>query len=157
MRRFFLPPVVALVMLPYVLVAPYGCGSRQPEDGAAESVKITQLTDLPKRSVTRGEQLYRHHCLFCHGEEGRGDGLNSYNLSVSPRNFADSRRIDTRTDEQLAETIANGGQDSGLSKEMPPWGNTLTPGQIARLVDHIRRLGRQIEDDSVKGGSKEAP
>ena len=155
MRRLFFPPVVALGMLACVLVAPSGCGPRQSDEGTAESVEITQLTDLPKISVTRGEQLYRHHCLFCHGEEGRGDGLNAYNLKISPRNFTDSQRIDARTDEQLAKTIANGGQSSGLSNEMPPWGNTLTQEQIAGIVSHIRRLGRGPEESGVEGGIDE--
>ncbi len=155
MRRLFFPPVVALVMLACVLAALSGCGPRQSDEDTADSVKITQLTDLPKISVTRGEQLYRYHCLFCHGEEGRGDGLNAYNLKISPRNFTDSRRVDARTDEQLAQTIANGGQSSGLSNEMPPWGNTLTQEQIAELVSHIRRLGRGPEGGGVEGGVKE--
>ncbi len=145
MKRFFSP--CASLFLAIALAVPYGCGSRPQEEQAAEPVKITQLTDLPSRPVTRGEKLYEHYCSFCHGKQGAGDGLNAFSLSTSPRNFADSEAVNAKSHEELVEIISTGGEAFGFTREMPPYGNTLTRAQISDLVRHIRTLAMQPEEN----------
>jgi mono/diheme cytochrome c family protein len=136
----------------------YGCGSPSHEESRAEgSVEITQLTDLPSRPVTRGEKLYEHYCSFCHGKQGEGDGLNAFSLSKPPRNFTDSEAVNAKSHDELVEIISTGGEAFGFTREMPPYGNTLTSAQISDLVRHIRTLARQPEENEGDRNSEKAP
>ena len=146
MKRFFSPH--AALFLALALAVTYGCDSPSPEEHPVEEpVKITQLTDLPSRPVTRGEKLYEHYCSFCHGKQGAGDGLNAFNLSAPPRNFTDSETVNAKSDEELVEIISTGGEAFGFTREMPPFGNTLTRAQMSDLVRHIRTLAMQPEEN----------
>lgn len=153
-RRFFSPRAASFLILALALAIPYGCSSRPSGGNAAEPVKITELTDLPGRPVTRGEKLYAHYCAFCHGKEGRGDGLNAFNLSAAPRDFTDAKAISAKTDEQLADIIATGGKASGFAMEMPAFGSTLSRSQILDLVRNIRTLAAKAQDDSDEDESR---
>ncbi len=155
MKRFFSPH--AALFLALALAISYGCGSRPHEEHVAEPVKITQLTDLPSRPVTRGEKLYEHYCAFCHGKQGTGDGLNAFSLSTPPRNFSDSEAVNAKSDKELLEIISTGGAAFGFTREMPPYGNTLTRAQMSDLVRHIRTLARHPEENGGNTNSEKAP
>jgi mono/diheme cytochrome c family protein len=91
-------------------------------------------------NAREGRVLYRHYCLNCHGEEGRGDGFNAYNLDPRPRSLADSSFQARHTDADLVAAIRSGGGAVGLSTGMPPWGRTLNERQVQNLVDYLRTL-----------------
>lgn len=153
MKRFFSP--CAALFLAIALAISYGCDSPSHEERPAEEpIKITQLTDLPSRPVTRGEKLYEHYCSFCHGKQGAGDGLNAFSLSTSPRNFTDSEAVNAKSDEELVEIISTGGEAFGFTREMPPYGNTLTRAQISDIVRHIRTLALQPEENEEDANSE---
>jgi mono/diheme cytochrome c family protein len=98
-----------------------------------------------------GRTLYHHYCVYCHGEEGRGDGFNSYNLDPRPRDLTDPAFQSARTDRDLAEVIQSGGAAAGLSPSMPPWGRTIGERGIHNLVAFLRTL-----PDST-GGTESIP
>jgi mono/diheme cytochrome c family protein len=87
-----------------------------------------------------GRALYRHYCLNCHGDEGKGDGFNAYNLDPKPRSLADSTFQAQRSDADLQAAIHSGGGAVGLSTGMPPWGRTLSERQILNVVEYVRTL-----------------
>lgn len=91
-------------------------------------------------NASEGRSLYRHYCLNCHGEEGKGDGFNAYNLDPRPQSFADSTFQAGHTDADLVTAIHSGGASVGLSTGMPPWGRTLNERQIQNLVAYLRTL-----------------
>jgi len=91
-------------------------------------------------NAREGHALYRHYCLNCHGEEGRGDGFNAYNLDPKPQSLADSTFQAQHTDADIATAIHSGGGAVGLSTGMPPWGRTLDERQIQNLVAYLRTL-----------------
>lgn len=81
----------------------------------------------PEEVVALGEQLFATTCAACHGEEGSGGtGPVLHSLQVLTRN----------TDEQLANTIINGGHRPG--SVMPAFGDRLTTPEIEALVSTIR-------------------
>jgi mono/diheme cytochrome c family protein len=95
-------------------------------------------------SVARGRVLYDHYCAICHGMTGGGDGFNAYNLKtafgLTPTAFGDSATFrGLRADTALA-MIRDGGAAVGRSPAMPPWGKTLTPGEIMDVWRYIRSL-----------------
>lgn len=91
-------------------------------------------------NAREGRTLYRHYCLNCHGETGKGDGFNAFNLDPRPRSLADSSFQAQRSDSDLVVAIRSGGAAVGLSNGMPPWGRTLPERQIQDVVAYLRTL-----------------
>jgi mono/diheme cytochrome c family protein len=108
------------------------------------SVAIFSASALPSPDLgynaREGRALYRHYCLNCHGEIGKGDGFNAFNLDPKPRSLADSSFQAQRSDSDLVVAIRSGGAAVGLSNGMPPWGRTLPERQIQNVVAYLRTL-----------------
>jgi len=85
-------------------------------------------------------ELYMKHCAVCHGNEGKGDGFNAYNLDPKPKSFSDSTVISRFTDDYLAKVIMEGGASVGLSAMMPPYKRNLSEQDVTRLIEFIRKL-----------------
>jgi mono/diheme cytochrome c family protein len=95
---------------------------------------------------SNGKVLYARYCSVCHGESGKGDGFNAYNLQpAAPRNFTDTEWISHTTDDQLFEVIAKGGGETGHSVLMPAWGKTLTQREIRYIVSYLHSLATSLE------------
>lgn len=94
------------------------------------------------RPDTAAPALYHRFCAPCHGERGAGDGPNAQHLPVPPTRHSDDAYMSRRPDDALYDAIAAGGWVMGKSSRMPPFGRTLTPGQIRSLVRHLRTLCR---------------
>ena len=143
---------VARVMMVLTLVL--GCrGARAPmahlaagaDSSAADSAgAIYSAAKLPipelGYNAREGRALYRHYCLNCHGNEGRGDGFNAFNLDPRPRSLADSTFQAQHSDADLLAAVRSGGGAVGLSTGMPPWGRTLNERQIQNVVEYVRTL-----------------
>ncbi|MFQ5444531.1 MAG: c-type cytochrome [Nitrospinales bacterium] len=85
-------------------------------------------------------RTYQWYCAQCHGETGHGDGINAKFLTVPPRNHTKADYLETRTDQQLFDTIKFGGLAMGRAPCMPAWGNTLDDDTIHALMRYIREL-----------------
>ncbi len=94
-------------------------------------------------ALARGGKIYRHYCQICHGEEGKGDGFNSYNIEPTPRDLTDEAFWQQTTDERTYYTVSQGGGSVGKSVMMPAWGHTLTDRQIRDVITFVRALARQ--------------
>jgi mono/diheme cytochrome c family protein len=91
-------------------------------------------------NAREGRAVYRHYCLNCHGEEGKGDGFNAYNLDPKPQSLADSTFQAEHSDADLLTAIRLGGPAVGRSTGMPPWGRTLSQRQTQNIVEYLRAL-----------------
>ncbi|MBK8499885.1 MAG: cytochrome c [Flavobacteriales bacterium] len=71
----------------------------------------------------KGEQLFRMHCVLCHGSTGKlgFNGAKDLTLSVLSR----------------AEMITRVSEGKGT---MQPYKQMLTPKEIEAVVDHVRAL-----------------
>ncbi len=107
--------------------------------GAIYSASTLPIPELGY-NAREGRALYRHYCLNCHGEVGKGDGFNAYNLDPRPRSLADSTFQVQHSDADLLTAIRSGGGAVGLSTGMPPWGRTLSERQIQNVVVYLRTL-----------------
>ncbi len=84
---------------------------------------------------------YRFYCAQCHGLEGRGDGPNATKSQpVSPRDHTSSLEMNKLTDDEVVSAITDGGAATSKSTMMPPFGKTLSKGEITALKDYIRTL-----------------
>lgn len=100
-------------------------------------IEALAIRDVPANALaesqSRGRKVFKHYCAICHGDEGQGNGFNSTNLAVSPRDFSNSRFCEA-TDERLLLAASKGGAAVGKSVLMPAWGRTLTDRQLSDVV-----------------------
>jgi len=83
---------------------------------------------------------YKAYCVQCHGMEGNGKGVNTRDMSVSPRDHTDVKSMSGRSDEMLFKVIKEGGSSISKSVLMPPWAGTFSDEEIKDLVQHLRVL-----------------
>jgi mono/diheme cytochrome c family protein len=134
-----------------------GCGSRQAVRRAASAdSSFAAVTFQRGRSPAalaelRGRVIYDRYCAICHGTTGGGDGFNAYNLksafNVTPTAFGDSALFHALSRDTALAMIRDGGAAAGRSPAMPPWGKTLTPGEIVDVWQYIRSLAQGASRD----------
>lgn len=129
-----------LVPLALVLAA-CGGGDAGPDAGAeAEAEAVTVVTqDL----LERGAEVYRINCVACHGPEGKGDGPSAATLDPPPRDHTNREYMDGVSDEQIADTILNGGAARGYPNM--PSNPHIRGRDLAAVVAFVRTLSRGRE------------
>jgi len=85
-------------------------------------------------------ELYSECCARCHGAGGRGDGPYADQLSNSPQNFTDCKKMATISDAILFKVIKKGGTSVGLPDSMPSWEAALDDDQIEELIGYVRQF-----------------
>ncbi len=124
-----------------------GCSQKRAEPvvkSGRDSTNIADTTSLPTGQPLlsyerrQGKALYGKYCAVCHGEEGKGDGFNAYNLDPKPRDFTDPILMDAMTDQRLTQTIDGGGRSVNKSIQMPSWGGRMTKDEIRFVVAYVR-------------------
>jgi len=142
---------VPAVVLAAALSFP-GCGSRgggsrgglAAHDSSFVSVTYPHDRSSMELSVARGRIVYGRYCAVCHGENGEGDGFNAYNVKstygVTPTAFVDSVAFASVPADTVLAAIRDGGPAVGKSRAMPPWGRTLTPGDVIDAGEYVRSL-----------------
>ncbi|HEY6950873.1 MAG TPA: c-type cytochrome, partial [Bacteroidota bacterium] len=73
-----------------------------------------QMTSTLSYEQRQGKILYTKYCAVCHGDHGKGDGFNAFNLDPKPRDFTDARAMAGMDEATLLATIREGGK--GVSK-----------------------------------------
>ena len=91
-------------------------------------------------SVANGQLLFKRYCQGCHGETGKGDGTAAKFLSGKLPDLGDKATIDSRTDAELHDLIAQG--KKGDSGTMPPFSARVKDAEIQDLINFVRSLGR---------------
>ena len=82
-----------------------------------------------------GEALYKTHCLSCHGRLGDGQGPDSKNLIVQPKDFH-TLQSRGRTDFELLVAISNG----VLFSPMHSWRGRLKDEEMMDVIRYNRAL-----------------
>jgi mono/diheme cytochrome c family protein len=98
---------------------------------AAAVVGCKQKTE---GGASQAREMFVNTCSRCHGADGTG-GPPAFEGGPSPRNFHDHDFHQSRTDEQLKQTIKTG-KGSG----MPAFAGMFDDAQLTLLVGHIRSL-----------------
>jgi mono/diheme cytochrome c family protein len=105
------------------------------------STRITSSTtaiDTLSYEQRQGRHLYTKYCVVCHGDEGKGDGFNAFNLDPKPRDFTDHTYMDAMDDARLLQTIAGGGRSVNRSSLMPSWGGRMNKEEMRYLLVYLR-------------------
>jgi cbb3-type cytochrome c oxidase subunit III len=91
-----------------------------------------------------GRELFVHHCVACHGDEGKGDGPYGKRLlqmnKITVRNLTDSTYFKNKMDKDLYAVVALGGGHFRKAVYMPAWTVTLSPAQIKSLVAYVHSI-----------------
>ena len=98
--------------------------------------------------VAAGQTIYKERCVFCHGENGAGDGPLGRMLKPSPPSFGDLQRLASRSDEELMKTIAEG------KSPMPRFGEKLSVEGIKNVLAYIRTLAPSDRSGPASGTKK---
>lgn len=132
------------------------CAGPAPHPPKAAAVKDTASTadSLASQSQTvqsvklnyeqqQGKILYTKYCAICHGDQGKGDGFNAYNLDPKPRDFTDPRAMAGIDDATMLATIKEGGRGVNKSPLMPAWGGRMNKLEIGYVIAYIKALEKQ--------------
>ncbi len=147
---------VSVALLAVLAVLP-GCGSRGgrraggvqharsiARDSSFAAVSMPRGRPPAELAAAQGRLVYGHYCAICHGDAGEGDGFNAFNVKaafgVGPTAFTDSAAFSAVRGETILAAIRDGGGAVGKSPAMPPWGHTLTPGEIVDVAEYVRAL-----------------
>jgi mono/diheme cytochrome c family protein len=136
---------IQIFLFGWLIASLSGCGDNTKETAQPSPPPIatpSPETSAPaKIAVTaKTRETYQWYCTQCHGQKGKGDGVNARLLTVPPRDHTKASYLETRTDKQLFDAIKLGGLAVGRAPCMPSWGNTLDEKMILSLVGYIREL-----------------
>lgn len=91
----------------------------------------------------QGKVLYTKYCAICHGDQGKGDGFNAYNLDPKPRDFTDPRAMAGIDDATMFQVITEGGKGVNKSPLMPAWGGRMDKLQIEYVIAYVKALEKR--------------
>jgi mono/diheme cytochrome c family protein len=113
--------------------------STRDKSGKAIDISIDEIALGYQQTV--GAQLNAQYCVRCHDPESTPQRVsNMDNLSVKPHPFTEGDTLNKMSDADLVAIISHGGPALNKSPQMPPWGYTLSKGDIAALVSYIRAV-----------------
>ncbi|MEW6245315.1 MAG: c-type cytochrome [Nitrospirota bacterium] len=119
--------------------------------------------------VSRGQALYNHYCMHCHGEHGRpNEGFNWAHMpDPKPKDLSNKEEMSTFKDEEIFFTIYRDmkdttpeigdkiGDDEFAVPTMPTFKYTISEEEIWDIVAYVRTLhGLKLTYD-VDGRKKE--
>jgi mono/diheme cytochrome c family protein len=113
--------------------------------------RFTEPMTLGGRTVEpevlqKGHDLYRIHCVSCHGETGAGDGPAAHGLKYPPRDFRSAEFSFVSegalpSHEQLVDRIRTGVPDRG----MPTW-KGMRDEDLSALADYIKTFSPRWQE-----------
>lgn len=106
--------------------------------GAAWLAMLAGLAPLGAQAqvLARGAEVFKGHCMQCHGSSGGGDGPLAARYDPRPSNL----RASTRTEEYMMQIVTLGGAALGRSSVMPEWGLELSGPEILAVVEYVSGL-----------------
>ena len=105
--------------------------------------------DVSAQTLNNGHDLYRKHCVSCHGEGGGGDGPAARSLKFPPRDFRTAEfsfAADGQlpSHEMLIERIRTGVPERG----MPPW-HGMRDEDLGALADYIKTFSPRWSESEL--------
>lgn len=130
--------------------------------GVSAVVGAAGCTLFQSEQVAKGQKLYAHYCMHCHGEHGRqNEGYNWGKMpDPRPKDLSNKAEMSTFKDEEIFSTISRDMKDTTPEKgdkigddefavpTMPTFKYTLSEEEVWSIVAYVRTLhGMKIEFD----------
>ena len=96
---------------------------------------LALATTTGSSNARTASQLYRRHCISCHGNDGRSK--TSKGKFSHARDLSDAQWQAEVSDERIFNSIMNGRNVRG---NMPAFGQKFNEKEINLLVDFVRQL-----------------
>lgn len=87
-----------------------------------------------------GQQLYAAACQSCHAPDGRGMPQAHVGFGDAIPDFTDCSYASREAAQDWETVVGRGGPSRRFSQRMPAFAGALTPDEIARVVDYVRRF-----------------
>lgn len=110
----------------------------QPEGGPwevpAEAKAVPNPVQATPEALAAGAELFKKHCLMCHGETGKGDGPATKFMKPTPPDLTAPGGKARMSDGEIFYKISNG------KRPMPPMNRKLSETERWQVVLHVRTL-----------------
>jgi len=116
----------------------------------ADSTKIVPLG----YQEAQGKRIFYQYCVWCHADSTPAGPSNRSNLKPVPPLLNDGATLNTESDEYLQNIITLGGSAMGKSAMMPPYGRTLSAGEIRSVIAFTRAIAQPPYQPPGRPGSQ---
>ena len=101
----------------------------------------TKLVNLGYQEA-QGKRIFYLYCVWCHADATPAGPSNRGNLTPVPPLLNDGEKLNGESDEFMQNIITLGGSALGKSAMMPPYGKTLSAGEIQAVIAFTRALAQ---------------
>ncbi len=90
---------------------------------------------MSQDALEKGQILFEENCARCHGETGKGDGVDAASLATKPKDLTRQDYLSQKSSLDLVETVK-----SGVAPAMPAFTGKISEGDLLYLADYLRSL-----------------
>ncbi len=131
--------LVFLVFIPFISFSCNGTDNSRLEIKNPFIEAVEKIDSGLNIVQAKGKKLYKQYCAICHGEEGRGDGFNAFNLNPRPADLTEVCK--EREDGYIIKIVTEGTKAVGKSSLSPPYGRTIQKEDINAIISYLKTLG----------------
>ncbi|HYL47288.1 MAG TPA: cytochrome c [Candidatus Limnocylindrales bacterium] len=102
----------------------------------------------------QGKRIFYQQCVWCHADSTPAGPSNRSNVNPTPALFNDGSLLNSQSDDFLQNIITLGGSALGKSAMMPPYGKTLSQGDIRSLIAFARAIAVPPYQPASRPGPK---
>jgi mono/diheme cytochrome c family protein len=122
-------------------------------DTEADWNDSTKLVNLGYQEA-QGKRIFYQYCVWCHADATPAGPSNRSNLTPVPPLLNDGDKLNGESDEFMRNIITLGGSALGKSAMMPPYGKTLSPGEVQAVIAFTRMIAQPPYQKPGRPGSQ---
>lgn len=130
----------AILILTFAVVVYWITQENKPWIVPEEYKSLKNPLRPSESNLKAARQIYVDECAQCHGERGRGDGLEARSHYPLPADLTDAKRMATVKDGEIFYQISEG------RRPMPSFKNRLTQDERWQLVLLVRSLSQPVSE-----------
>ena len=90
----------------------------------------------------QGKRIFYQYCVWCHADATPAGPSNRSNLTPVPPLMNNGEKLNGESEEFMQKMITLGGSAQGKSAMMPPYGKTLSSGDIRAVIFFARAIAQ---------------
>lgn len=140
---------LCVATLAALLLAPWPSLSLLLTPATPTSFHVSQ-GGFSAQGIVRGQGIYEHHCLRCHGADGRGEGPDASSLAMWPPTLNGSL-LWKRMEGELFWRVRHGLQGRDGRPTMPGFAQKLSDAQVWDVLDFLQAqaAGQTLKEAGV--------